>query len=282
MNGPMKRFLCVNAALNGHSILDAFESPEDAAKHLNTSVETVKKLDAELAALPVMMGKTHLLVSTLLNFMRTTQYAFVTPPGGAPVFLPVFAESDRRGEVPAELRDAILRQLVRDVTPVEDASALPIIRDGMLTLAEPMVAFIPTAMALAYELYRDGPNKSLRILKERHNLSIADYKEFSAKKVMEILNDFVAKGVSPEDVRATTLQVPDFLPVYQKTGCILCTSEEEAESVDWLLPVQGKNSAKSMTVGLPAIRELLVTSLMDLSNMCYSMTKGGLVLKEEV
>lgn len=285
MNNAARRFLALNCVLQGHSILDAFDGQVELLQNafnfnkLDKAQAFVDEVDS-LKDKPSYLSNLSPLILPLVNFFRSQDYAFVFFPGMQPIFLNTFAISDRNGEVDAQVRNVVLQSLIRDIAYVPADKDIAIV-DGKFLIPRAREGELQQAIQEAYVLYCLGPcvkNAALDSLhKVRDRLTLEDYRPIPVATMLNLFKDMVAFGFSGTDYTRTTLVIPDYLPVYQKTGTVMELNHSD-EGILWLLDVSGEDKCKSFPVSHTVVRELLVTGLTDLANLDYVLggPNGGL------
>lgn len=289
MNNSARRFLALNCVLHGHDVLDAFDGDislfqaafsfkaEGKARELVDSLNAMQQSTSSLSVLSP-------LVMPLVSFFRSADYAFVVFPGMAPIYLSTFAVSDRNGEVEPAVRDVVLRAIIRDISYVNTNKDIAIV-DGKLLLPKPLEGQIPQAVLDAYTLYTLGPvvkgtfAKPLHAVRDR--LTLEGYRPIPVATMINLFKSLVEMGVPGPDYARTTLMIPDYLPVYQKTGTIMELRTGE-EGILWMLDVAREDKCKVLPVNYTTVRELLVTGLTDLANLDYVLggANGGLHVRD--
>ena len=284
MNDSARRFLALNCVLNGHSLYEAFDDTTEAAKCLGVDSQTLVLINIQLQNLE---QNWHILIPTdvrvVLNFMRTAEYAFITPPGSNAITIRDLAESDRKGEVEDDVRRVVLSQLIRDVAFVNDEKETRI-SDGTFYLKGPCSSYyITSVITQAYELYRDGPRNGTNFIRDnRERFTVEGFRRFTPSNSSAILLGLVSAKIAPTDYRDTTLFIPDLLPIYKACGCIMVPSSTERDSLIWLLDIKDTDNCKPVSVDKSAIRALLVDNAHNLENVEYNTAakSSGLCVKD--
>lgn len=280
MNSCTRRFLALNCVLHGHSILDAYDGNLSAAADgfvkgdLLKMQKLVEQLDALQKEQSYFADKSPL-VLPFINFLRSQDYAFVFVPGAGPVYLHALAVSDRAGDVAPSVISAVMSSMIKDIDYVDTDKEISIV-DGKLFLPRYREQEMRPALMEAYRCYCRGPftngDYSNALLSHRDKLTLEGYRDIPASVGLSILQDLLDHGVPPTDYTLSTLTIPDYFQVYQKTGTILGDSPD-GDGLLWLLDVMDSPKGKVITVSKTVIRELIVTGLTDLSNIDYQM--GG-------
>lgn len=284
MNVSARRFLVLNAALNGHNFLDVYNGDVDfAAQDLGVTPAQVRQWVERFqknCTYPTLAESCQPEFTVLLNFYRCNEYAFVFIPGFGQLTLSAFAETDRNGDVDDRTRQQVLSMLVRDIAIVNDDSEVRI-ADGVFYVNGHGKNSVPPTTLLqymlsAYILYRDGPftgneKASELIFSLRDQFTLEGYKNFTAKQCVGVLKDLAYYPGNPTDFRDSLLRICDLLPVYQATGGIL---QDNSGEVLWLLDVKGTSRCKVEEVSYTAVRGLIIQSLRDLANVVWSEKEG--------
>ena len=287
MNTCSRRFLALNCVLQGHSLLDACDGEITiAAEAFGVSSKKMERMLADLEVLrmrPSYFSQCSPLVKPLVNFFRSSDYAFIALPGVNPIYLSSFMVSDAAGEVDDQVRDLVIGSLIRDIAYVEKDSDIAI-ADGKLLLPQKYEDDLRDAMMHAYILCVFGPGFPERsakaLLKLAPRLTMEGYRNIPATVCCEVLEELIRNGLPPTDYSATVLHIPDLLPVYQATGTIMELSSQD-DSILWMLDEADSIKVKVLPVSPTVVRELLVTSMFDLSNIDYVVggANGGLHVK---
>lgn len=277
VNDSARRFLALNCVLNGHSFFAAFDNdPSLAAKCLGKDTQTLVLLNMQLQHLEE-IGHIDIPIDirVALNFIRTAEYAFITPPGNGAITVRDMAVSDRNGDIDDALRRAILIQLIRDIAFVEDEKETRI-SDGTFFLKGPRSPEdVMNIIQRAYELYRDGPKGGVRALvKSGEQFTVEGYKDFSANTCYTLLSKMVTTKIAPTDYRDTTLFIPDLLPIYEASGCIIVPSTTEQNNLIWLLDVKDSKECYPLSVEKAKVRSLLIEDAHSLANIEYDASLG--------
>lgn len=279
MNQDARRYLGINCVLNGRSFIDAFDgSVEDAATGLDISVEEMQSLNERLSAAQGQnpLTQTSAITKTLLQFLRTQEYAFIYL-GGEKYSLPTVAFSNREGELDDDVAFAVVRKMLRDVAFVDTADEIKV-ADGVIFVPEQYTKSLNARIHDAYLLYRDGPKgRPASFGKIRPSLTLMEYKPIPAKAVFTFLSDLASWGKAPTSLRDTTLMISDLYPVYEQTGCIM-EKDQGNNSIYWLLDKEGAARSSVIIQNLEVLRPLMVTGLRDLANIRLD-SKGNLTVR---
>ena len=287
MNTTIKRFLALNCILHGHSLLDAFDgNREQAAASITDGNEKLLQyyLDqlAFLQSSPSALNSEDPVALAFVNFFRSSEYASVCLGGLQPISISMFAVSDRRGEVDDQVRNAVVLNALKDVTFTEKPKRTSI-TDGLLYTTVDKKDRIRKLMLRGYALYSAGPfNNGMpceAMIASVNKFTLEGYTNISAKGVEDILKALIDFGVPPTDFTRTLLNIPDLLPVYQKTGAVM-ELLPDGTGVQWLMDLKGTAKGKVVTVGRSNVRSLLISSLSDLANISYEpgAKSNGLVV----
>lgn len=300
MTDGIARFLAVNCVLNGHSLLDAFDGDTAvAASALDMTTEEVARVDSSLSALETKGDEgwcADPIIRTVLNLIRTREYAFLQTPQG-PIYYQEFVESDRLGQVRDDVREAVLSTLITDIQYVN--MRIPELEtryfDGLLLL-QPGISNdeLKDKILTAYKLYRDGPGTGKEhLLKQRHKLSVGNAEVLPASKVKSILVQLAKGKVPPSAYAKSTLMVTDLLTTYRATGILCEYSTAKPGYIDFLMHCDEDNADVTVTLSMEAVNTVVRSGIKNLGRTrCvpgatrrrdeYRMEYGGRLVASEV
>ena len=288
MNKNCKRFLALNCVLHGMDLNNVFESVSDFADCLEieeNDAETLMTGLSNLLKVPDISKTEHPAVMSLLNFMRCEEYAFIAIPDNGVFTLFDVVVSDRKGEIDQDIVEAVLRQLIRDVSFVSNPKDVKV-ADGVLQILEEDKDRIAEFLLEAYRLYKEGPvvagSKEYPnyLMSHRGLVSVIDYKGVAGSRLITVFKELIACGRNPSDFTRTTFSIPNYVEVFKATGCIFERNAVNRNTINWLLDVVDSDKCKVMIVDIEILRKLLVTSLHDLSTVKYKIgaANGGLYI----
>lgn len=264
MVNDARRFLGFNALLHGYTPEDAFQG--DAAEILGLGDKEVETLFTRLKGIEYKAPATDPMVLALLNFLRSSEYAFLSLKGQYILRLWDFADDDFNGRMAKGMSAGVLSNLLRDYAETNEEGN-PYVTDGVLCCTRTEFQGANKAMQEAYKLITKGPSglkKNLNLLIRQHT-TLDPYTPFGTVNLLEILDGLVDAGIHPTVCQQTFLKTPDLMDTYKSTGCIMAYSETDRNSIDWLMDVKGSDDlATSVRIPFSTLRNHLLNSIEDL------------------
>lgn len=271
MVNQTRRFLALNAMLNGRSALEAFDNSEEKmASATGFDISDIKGLADTVYNLPKKeLPCSTLLANVFLNFFRTPDYAFLTAPGVVYPF-EEFVKADLEGQVTNELRENFLFCILSDVA-YDEKSAYPYIEDGVVYCKQKDATSIGDAIFEAYNTILKGPAKTQKSLATsiRKYSSMDSYSPITGKMLIKIMRQFIQVGLNPIIYNQTLVHVPDYFEIYNLSGAVISytNSDPLMPTVQWLVDVEGSDeNATCVFVELDRLHSLITKDIKALSN----------------
>lgn len=298
MNIETRRFFVLNAIINGHGIMDACENDISLASSIlmldkdEKSQREAKKIIDGIDNL-YKNGKTleseyHIITRVVLNYFRVNDYAYIHVPGQPLFYLSAIAEGERTQQIEAGLGAEIAMRTIMDIGYVRNPADTHI-SDGKLYIIPSDEAGLRQYIQDAYHLFFMGTtperdqaesNKVLTILNNRNLFYMGQSKSVSATAFKKTIKTILDAGWDPRTYSRTFLKVSDLMDVYRSTGTLLMRDPADSEHILWMLDVVGGIRYDVKTVKLSDLRDLMINSLKDLSNLHCKSVGGQITVKE--
>ncbi len=265
MTTDVKMFLALNALVNGYGMEYSFQGDIGGILGIEDQ-ELVQKLCESIDDLPEPILSRDPMVLVLLNFYRNSDYTTLAAGPGYLIPLEQFAESEISGKGDPATSRAFRKRLLMDCVLTNEAGN-PHIIDGVLYCTREEWENVQEASDAAYKLYTVGPDgltKKLNRLLRKYT-SLDAYAPMNPMIMLELLEQIIRCGIKPHTFLRTFLKVPNLLPVYEKTGCVMAFSDTTRTEVNWIMELEGANNVSvSVSVPVDSLRTHVLNSVRDL------------------